>query len=271
VAGALATARALGLAHEVLDAAEVHRRFPAFTPADDEVAIFDEATGLLRPERAIAVHLLRARAAGADLRTGVAVRDWKATADGVTVTTADGEVQADRLVLAAGSWSPGLTGLTVPMRVERRVQLYWQADRHGIGELPVWIWESGSRMAYGLPTVDGATKAAFHDGADEVDPDADPIAATGAEVETMRAWLRGRLPGLATAPSMESKPCLYTLTPDSHFVLGPHPEHPRVIVACGFSGHGFKFAPVVGEIVTDLITKGTTAHAIELFDPGRYS
>jgi sarcosine oxidase len=271
VAGALATAREQGLAHEVLDAAEVHRRFPAFTPADDEIGVYDEATGLVRPERAIAAMLRLAAAAGATLRTGVAVEGWRATGDGVTVTTGDGDVHADRLVLTPGAWSGRLTGLPVPLRVERRVQHYWRADGHGIGQLPAWIWQSGGRMGYGLPTVDGATKAAFHDSPDgaRIDPDVGADGASPAEVDEMRAWLRDRLPGLAAAPALPSKPCLYTLTPDNHFVLGRHPEHASVAVACGFSGHGFKFAPVVGEILTDLVTSGTTAHAIGLFDPVR--
>jgi sarcosine oxidase len=270
VAGALATARDRGIAHEVLDAAEVRRRFPVLTPADDEVGVFDAATGLVRPERAIAAHLRLAAAAGAVLRTGVTVAGWRAVGSGVTVTTGDGDVRADRMVITAGAWSGGLTGLSVPLRVERRVQHYWQVDGHGVGELPVWIWESGGRIGYGLPTVDGATKAAFHDGVDDgIDPDVGAAVASAAEADEMRTWLRGRLPGLAAAPALPSKPCLYTLTPDTHFVLGPHPDHPAVVVACGFSGHGFKFAPVVGEILTDLVTTGTTAHAIGLFDPAR--
>jgi sarcosine oxidase len=271
VAGALATARDLGLAHEVLDAAEIRRRFPALTPADDEIGVFDEATGLVRPERAIAALLRLATAAGAVLRPGVTVEGWRAAGDGVTVTTGDGEVRADRLVLTAGAWSGGLTNLSVPLRVERRVQHYARADGHGVGELPVWIWQSGGRIGYGLPTVDGATKAAFHDGAEDagIDPDVGADVASEAELAELRAWLRGRLPGLAAAPALPSKPCLYTLTPDTHFVLGPHPDHAGVVVACGFSGHGFKFAPVVGEILTDLVTTGTTAHSIGLFDPAR--
>jgi sarcosine oxidase len=271
VAGALATAREQGLAHEVLDAAEVRRRFPAFTPADDEIGVFDEATGLVRPERAIAALLRLAEAAGATLRTGVTVEGWRASAGGVAVTSGHGEVHADWLVLTPGAWSGGLTGVPVPLRVERRVQHYWQVDGHGIGGLPVWIWQSGGRIGYGLPTVDGATKAAFHDSPRDagVDPDVGADVASAAEVDEMRAWLRGRLPGLAAAPALPSKPCLYTLTPDNHFVLGRHPEHERVVVACGFSGHGFKFVPVVGEILTDLVTTGTTAHGIGLFDPAR--
>ena len=275
VAGALAAARAHGLAHEVLDASEIRRRFPAFTPSDGEVALFEEITGLVRPERAIAAQLRLARSAGADLRPGVPVERWRETGEGVAVTTPDGVVHGDRLVLAPGAWAAGLTGLSIPLRVERRVQHYWRAadpDPHAIGRLPAWIWQYGpDEVAYGLPTVDGAAKAALHHGDDHVDPDAGAGEPTDAEVAAMRAWLAPRLPGLAAAEWAGAKPCLYTLTPDRNFVLGWHPEHPRVVVACGFSGHGFKFSPVVGEIVTDLVTTGSTAHPIGLFDPGRFA
>ena len=87
----------------------------------------------------------------------------------------------------------------------------------------------------------------------------------------MRTWLASRLPGLATGRYLSSKPCLYTLTPDEHFVLGRHPQHDNVAVACGFSGHGFKFAPVVGEILADLVTTGASAHEIGQFTPARFA
>jgi sarcosine oxidase len=87
----------------------------------------------------------------------------------------------------------------------------------------------------------------------------------------MRDWLATRIPSLAQGGWLGSKPCLYTLTPDEHFVIGRHPEHAEVVIACGFSGHGFKFAPVVGEILADLALAGQTRHDIALFDPARFA
>jgi sarcosine oxidase len=275
VSGALATVRAHTLPHELLDGGEVRRRFPGFAPADDEVGLFEEIAGLIRPERAIAAHLGLARSHGADLRTGVAVEDWRADFSGVAVTTADGVIEADRLVLAPGAWAPELTRLRVPLRVERRVQHYWRASRPElfvVGRLPVWIWEyKQGEAAYGLPELDGAVKAALHHGHELVDPDIGPEAGRQQEIATMRGWLASHLPSLADGAWVGSKPCLYTLTPDEHFVLGPHPGYPNVWVACGFSGHGFKFTPVVGEILADLVTTGTTPHPIDLFHPDRTS
>ena len=274
VAGSAAAARANGLPHELLDAAEVRRRFPVFTPPDDEVALYEEGAGLLRPERAIAAHLRLAATAGAVLRTGVTALSWTAGVGGVTVSTDDGELAADRLVLAPGAWAPGLVRLRVPLRVQRRVQHYWRpadSDAFAINACPIWIWEFGSgEAAYGLPSVDGEVKAALHHGDEAVDPNAGAAPARPEETVAMRDWLATHVPGLAAGQWIGSKPCLYTLTPDEHFVLGPHPEHASVAVACGFSGHGFKFTPVVGEILADLATTGATPHPIAIFDPARF-
>jgi sarcosine oxidase len=273
VAGALAAARAYGLAHELLDAGQVRVRFPAFTPADDEVALFEQGAGLVRPERAIAAHLEMARAHGADLRTGAEVHSWTATGEGATVTTADGVLEADRLILAPGAWAPGLLGIAMPMRVRRRVQHFWRAadpTDFEPGRLPVWIWDwPPDQIGYGLPAVDGAVKAALHRGDDPVDPSVGAGPATADEVAAMRRLLASRLPRLADGEWLGAKPCLYTLTPDEHFVLGAHPAAPNVWVAAGFSGHGFKFVPVVGEILADLAVTGQTAYEIGIFDPTR--
>jgi sarcosine oxidase len=272
VAGARAAAEEHGLPHELLDAAEVRRRFPAFTPADEEVGLFEEIAGLIRPEQAIAAHLRLARAYGADLRTGVAVSDWLAGPHGVAVTTPDGRIEADRLVLAPGAWAVGLTRLPVPLRVERRVQHYWRGTDPSLfepGRFPVWIWEyAPGEAGYGLPAVDGAVKAAMHHGSETVDPDRGAEPARVEEVAQLRRWLSTRLPALAAGDWLGSKPCLYTLTPDENFVVGEHPAQPNVWVACGFSGHGFKFTPVVGEILADLVT-GTGRRPPALFSPSR--
>jgi sarcosine oxidase len=288
--GALATARTYDLPHELLDPAEIRRRFPAFAPADDEFGLYEEVAGLIRPEAAIAALLAEARQFGADLRTGVTVHDWttaSAPADststevaegegggppGVVVRTAGGELHADRLILAPGAWAPELVRLGVPMRVERRVQHYWRpTDPAAFERLPVWIWGSGERTGYGLPAVEsGRVKAALHwgTGGEAVDPDTAMAPARPDEVAEIRDWVTGRLPGLGDW--MGAKPCLYTLTPDEHFVLGRHPAHPNVAVACGFSGHGFKFVPVIGEILADLVQDRPVGYDLSLFDPSRF-
>jgi sarcosine oxidase len=277
VAGALASCQAHGLAYEMLDPAQVHSQFPAFTLADGEVALYERDAGVVRPEAAIGAELRLATEAGATVRTGEAVLDWTAGDDGVTVTTAAGELSADRLILAPGAWSPQLTRLDVPLRVHRRIQHYWKPelglDGFEPGEFPIWMWGYGQGdIAYGMPANDGMVKAAFHHGEDPADPDAGAEPVRDGEIDAMRQWLAPRLPRLGAGEWVGSQPCLYTLTPDEHFVVGPHPRHPeRVLVACGFSGHGFKFVPVIGEILADLATAGWTPYDIGLFDPARFN
>jgi len=274
VGGALESARIHDLAHELLDSDDLRRRFPQFSPGDGDVGLYEEVAGLVRPESAIAAHLCLAAEAGATVRAGVAVRGWEANASGVRVETDDGPLHADRLVIAPGAWASDLVRLPVPLRVERRVQHYWQptgpAEDFAPGRLPVWIWEyAPGAMAYGLPELGGGVKAALHHGPDPVDPYTGAAAPTADEIAAMREWLRGRLPRLAEGEWVDAKPCLYTITPDEHFIIGRHPDHPAVSVACGFSGHGFKFSPVIGEILADLTESGATSHPIALFDPAR--
>jgi sarcosine oxidase len=275
VAGALATAQAQNLPHELLDAAQVRRRFPAFAPEDADVGLYEEVAGLIRPEAAITALLERARVRGAHLRTGVTVNGWDADGAGVRVDTDGGSIQADRVVLAPGAWAPQLCRLEITFRVQRRVQHYWRPTDPTLFEperLPAWIWSYGpAEAAYGLPAVDGVVKAAMHHGSETADPDGGLAPARADEVEAMRRWLELHIPSLAAGGWLAAKPCLYTLTPDEHFVLGRHPEHPSVAVACGFSGHGFKFAPVVGEILADLVLEGRTRQEISLFDPTRFA
>jgi sarcosine oxidase len=285
VAGAIASARKHGLAHEVLSADEVHRRFPAFTPADGEIGLYEEVAGVIRPEVAVRMFVDLAAAAGAQLRYDTAVTGWEATADGVVVSTADGDISADRLVLCPGAWAPELLAdLGVPLVVERRVQHFWEsgADEFRVGRFPVWIWESAPGVvAYGMPRLVSPpgwedlapelVKAAFHSGDDPVRPEGVLTPIGPEEVRAVQDWLRKRLPRLPHATWMFGQPCLYTLTPDRHFVLGRHPRHERVVVAGGFSGHGFKFVPVIGEILADLAVDGATTHQIGLFKPDRFS
>lgn len=271
--GALATARTEQLPHELLDPDEIRRRFPQFVPADDDMGLYEEVAGLIRPEAAVGALLEEARRLGADLRPGVAVLDWRAGPDGVTVQTAGGALHADRLVLAPGAWAPDLVRLSVPLRVERRVQHFWRPSDPAAfeaGRLPIWIWGYGPDLAaYGLPSTDGSVKAALHHGGEVVDPNVGAAPARPEEVDEMRRWLAQRIPGLGEW--LGAKPCLYTLTPDEHFVLGGHPGFPNVAVACGFSGHGFKFVPVVGEILADLAMDRPVGHDLRLFDPARFA
>ena len=185
------------------------------------------------------------------------------------VTTTRGTHDAGALVLAPGKWAPELlNGLDLPLTVERRVQ-HWFAPPSGAdfrpGRLPVWIWDraDGTSM-YGAPMQGetGSVKAAVH--FSTVRP------ADAWTVEEVAGTLAELMPGLGDRHVREA-PCWYTLTPDENFVVGPHPAAPRVMLACGFSGHGFKFTPVLGEVLADLVADGSTRHDLATFDPLRFA
>jgi sarcosine oxidase len=267
--GSLASAQSWGLEHEVLTSAEVHARFPALRPPAEVMGLWEPHAGTVRPESAVLAQLRRAAAAGAELRHDEAVTGWTADGDGVRVTTSRGSYQAGSLVLAPGRWTAELLGgLDLPLVVERRVQ-HWFAppsvEPFLPGQLPVWIWDraDGTSM-YGAPSQDGTgdVKAAVH-----LSTQRPPDAWSAAEIATTLAEV---LPELG-ARQTRSAECWYTLTPDEHFVVGPHPASPRVLLACGFSGHGFKFTPVLGEALADLVADGTTRHDLATFDPLRFA
>ncbi|WP_344618870.1 N-methyl-L-tryptophan oxidase [Dactylosporangium salmoneum] len=277
VAGSRRSSEQWGLTHEVLDAAEIRRRFPVFRPGPDDVALFEAKAGILRPEAAVEANLTLAARLGAQLRFHEPVEAWSADGDGVTVRTGVATYRAGSLVICPGAWAPRLLAdLGVPMTVERQVQ-FWFAPEGGIEPFlpdrqPIFIWEGPpGTQVYGFPALDGpdgGVKVAFFRRGEVTDPDAIDRSIRPEEVAFIAEHLRTRVPA-AAGRFLRGKTCMYTNTPDEHFVVARHPGHERVTVACGFSGHGFKFVPVVGEILADLALTGATSHPIALFDPGR--
>ncbi len=276
-AGSLLAARQWGLDHEVLSAAEVNRRFPAFTPEPDELALYEAKAGFVRPERTVSAHLALADRAGAELHFGEPVTSWESTGSGVRVRTGTATYEAGQLVVAPGAWAPQLLAdLGVPITVERQV-MYWFQPPGGVeaflpGRQPIYIREDREgNQIYGFPAIDGpagGVKVSFFRRGEECTPDTIDRQVHSAEIEDMREHTARLLPSLP-GELLAASTCMYSNTPDHHFVIARHPGHDDVTVACGFSGHGFKFVPVVGEILADLATTGSTTHPIELFDPGR--
>jgi sarcosine oxidase len=267
------------LRHEVLTSPELMRRFPAFRVPQDYVAVLQPDGGFVEAEPSIAAHLALASAAGARIRSGETVRAIEPGAGRVRVITDRGTVEAGAAIVAAGAWTKSLLpefGAT--LRVTREVMGWFamaDGDPSSAGLLPVFIIESRHGMHYGIPSprgVSGSTgiKVAKHHHRNEtVDPDAYDRTVSAEDEALIRAAIADHLP-VANGELTAAKTCLYTMTPDGDFLIDHLPGAPNVIVASPCSGHGFKFAPVIGEVLADLATTGTTAHDIGRFSLRRF-
>ncbi|OSC37018.1 N-methyl-L-tryptophan oxidase [Mycobacterium decipiens] len=275
VSGSLRASRQWGLPHEVLDAPEITARFPNFTPHPADIALYEAKAGFARPELTVRAHLDLAERQGATLQFGEPVLDWRQTSSGVRVRTGRGSYTAARLVICPGAWAPQLLGqLGVPIAVERQV-MYWLdpvGGAQGFADHPIFIAEKSSgAQIYGFPAIDGSrggVKVAFFRNGIACTPDTIDRLVHAREISEMTARVAELLPALS-GTCLHAVTCMYSNTPDQHFVIARHPGCTEVTVACGFSGHGFKFVPVVGEILADLAIEGSTALPISLFDPQR--
>ncbi|MHB1938926.1 MAG: N-methyl-L-tryptophan oxidase [Acidobacteriaceae bacterium] len=280
VTGSLDSAKQYNLPHELLDAPEIARRFPVFRPRADEVAIWERNAGFVRPERAVRAFLQEATRQGAELHFDEPVSKWAVTATGtVRVTTSRGVYESATLILAPGAWAPEMFhDIKLPLVVQRHVMAWFNPiggtrpfmpDR-----FPIYLWENGPDcIFYGFPAIDGqqgGAKVAMHTGGDTCTPQFIDREIHQKDERELREQIASRLP-LLNGPLLAASTCMYTMTPDRHFVVGLHPRYPQVAIACGFSGHGFKFATVIGEVLADLALAGETAHPIEFLSPQRFS
>ena len=263
ITGCLATAAEHGLAFERLDREELGRRYPAFDRTAEQDALLDPAAGVLRADRCVAALRAGARRAGAELRFGERVRGWTTGGDSLDVQTDGGEIHAGALLVAAGGWSADLLEEVgegrPPLTVERQSVHHFPAPGGGDfapERFPVFLLERGAGpLAYGVPDLGlGVKVAVHHDGEESARPEGVRRDVDPREAERARRAVDGLLPGLGRTP-LGSAVCLYTDTPDRDFLIDRlGTEGPPVVVATGFSGHGFKFAPVVGEMAADLLT-----------------
>lgn len=269
VRGVEASVREHGLAHERLDGPAVERRFPGIRALPGEMAVFEPDAGLLAAEACVSALLADAVAAGAELRTGHgAVTAWEETGAGVRIATESGEVEADALVLAMGPWLAQTdAGRALGLVVERQAFFWFEHDPAG---LPVVLRElPDGRMAYMAPGPGRKVKIALHHDGEACDPESVRREAGAADEARVRPLLRDLLPGAATAPALEGSVCLYTNAPDHHFIVDRLPGHARVHVASACSGHGFKFAPAIGDAVADAVLDGRAGSELALFGTAR--
>jgi len=270
IAGALRSARTHGLQHEVLSASELRARVPVLNPEPGMVGVWEPRAGVLAAEACVSAQLGQARRHGADLRYDEPVSHWQADGADISVHTARGRHRARQLVVCAGAWVASLLpGVALPFRVERQL-LHWfepaaTAAAFTPQRCPVHLWQfDGSRFFYGFPDQGAGVKVAFHHRGESTSADAVTREVAAAEVDDMRRTLRRLLPA-ADGRLRASTVCLYTNTPDEHFWIDRHPAHGNVLVASPCSGHGFKFAPVIGEIVADLVEGRPSRFDLGLF------
>ena len=276
VTGARTSALTHGLPFEELTAGEVSRRFPFFSPGPGEVGLFEPRAGVLFPEPAIGAALRLAAAAGAALHPGQPLIGWRKTPgeSGITVITGQGSYSVDRLVLATGAWMKSeLAPLDVPLDITRQPLFWFEVPPRVAGSaarIPVFIWEwEPGRMFYGFPDLGDGVKVAIHHEGESVDPDVPRRAAEAEEANALAGVLTNRLSGLG--PVREATTCLYTSTRTGDFVIDRHPHDDRVIIASPCSGHGFKFAPVIGEVIADLVENRPPAFDLGPFRLARAS
>ena len=280
VAGTLAASRQHDLPHEVLDAAATMRRFPAFRIPANFVGVTQPDGGFLDVEPALEAMIALAKAVGAELRTGTAAQSLAGAARGVRIETANGPIEAETAIVAAGPWIKTLLPeLPAPIRVTRQVQAWFEPTDPALftaDRFPVFLIESRHGQHYGFPPHGGkdakgfCVKIAKHHHADEaVEPDRVDCEVGDADLDLIRPALVDHIPA-ANGRLLAAKTCLYTVTPDRDFIIDRMPGAPNVLVASPCSGHGFKFAPVIGEILADLAMSGATPYDIARFRLARF-
>jgi sarcosine oxidase len=278
VPGVLESARRHGLAIESLDAKAMAARFPGFRLPEGLAAVFERRAGYLLVEDCVRAHLVEAQRFGAELAIGAAALGWEADGRGVRLRTERGDFFSKSLVVTPGAWAPALLGgLGVPFEVVRK-PLFWFRPRDAAYRGgPCFFYElpragAASRFFYGFPDREPwGLKVAEHSGGRKVE---DPLALERGIDRQDRAaveeFLSAQLPG-AVGELSHHAVCLYTLTPDRHFVVDRHPACPQLVFACGLSGHGFKFTSVLGEVLADLALAGGTAAPIGFLGLGRFA
>ena len=275
VAGVTQAARAHGLPIEALSHAEIQKRFPEFRVPSDYDGAFEPHAGYLSIEECIQAHLGVAQAARATLHSDERVIRWQATGSGVEVETTRGRYSADRLIITAGPWAgQTLNELGLPLEVLRKPLLWFEVtepERLRRDRFPIYMVESPDGFYYGFPVTDSrGHKLARHDGGTLVEDPLSPVREQLPEDEgDCRKFLETYLPA-AAGRLLHHAVCMYTVTPDRHFILDVHPEHPRVALGAGFSGHGYKFASVIGEILADLSESGRSQLPIDRFHMDRF-
>jgi len=283
VDGSIQAAKAYDLPHEVIGPAELRKRFPQFRVPEETVAFYETQAGMLLPEAVVSTQAELAMRSGAVLRGHEPALSWKAQGSGVEVRTASDTYRAKSLIITAGAWSGQvLKELKVDLKVTRQAMVWFWPRKpmdFALGTFPSWALDLTDRASfrgvhYGFPMLppsqgNPGLKAALHWPDEVCDPDAVDRSIRAADVQAVREAIERYIPD-GCGPVLAARTCIYTNTSDGHFIVDHHPEHDNVTIACGFSGHGFKFVSVMGQVLADLATKGTTVNPIKFLSLSRF-
>jgi sarcosine oxidase len=255
------------LPHERMAAAEAQRRYPDFRFPPDHMVYVDPIAGYLHVERGVEQHIALAQSAGARVLIHEDALSWRVSDGSVTVKTAHREIQAGTLVICAGPWAQDvLAEIRVPLTVRRKVQSWFKPKTNDdrARSIPAFFFHLDWGMFYGTPALDDlGIKLAEHSGGEAIsDPDNVQRRVTDDDMAPLHRVTEAVMPDFDLQQSQVSV-CMYTMTPDEHFIIDRHPEHPNVLIAAGFSGHGYKFAPVIGETLAQLALDGGTTHPVD--------
>lgn len=276
VQGVLRSVREHRLPHEQLGAEEVHERFPIFKLAEGEVGVYEKNAGKLFPEKSIETNNRLAREEGAEFHFEEPLVAWDSVGERVEARTAKESYMASQIAFTSGPWLSSLVpDLRVPLQTERQVMFWFHPKKDNdlflAKRMPIFIWElPDGREFYGLPDSGEGVKVARSHGGILSPPDRINRRVSTMDESPVREFIRSRLPS-ADGRIIASTTCIYTNSPDHHFVIDFHPSHKNVLIVSPCSGHGFKFSPVIGEVVADLLTRGRTDFDLSLFNLSRFS
>jgi len=281
--GTINAVKAAGIQHEIMDAKDAQQRFPQFQFDSEMTVLYQADSGLLNPSLAVKTHIRLAEKHGAQVRASRQVMGITVHDDNVEVRLPNDTHSAGKLVVTAGAWAAEIlksTGLRLPLEIQRLQLMFWEPATSdpalfNAENMPVFIHHRLGDLhgvVYGIPSHHGSgVKAAFHQGEVVKHPDQVNYTPDDDKAEEMRTITREFMPAIGNGKLRSQRICLYTMTPDSHFIVDQHPQHSHLVIGAGFSGHGFKFSTMIGKILTDLTLDGATPHDISLFSLGRFA
>lgn len=257
---------------EIFQADDIHQRWPGIAVPENFVACYEPTSGVLFSENCVRAFRRLALAHGASILVDTPVQDIDILKDTVRIHTYNGSYTSDKLIISTGAWNRKMLAkvhLNLPLQPTRQTVGWFECEEalYKYGKFPAFYAETGTARFYGFPSFDGCgLKLGHHDYGQSIDPDHmnREFGIYAKDEGVIRRFLETYMPQ-AAGKLKQGRVCMYTKTPDDHFIVDLHPNYPHVAIAAGFSGHGFKFSSVIGEILTQLAINGKAEHDISLF------